>query len=64
MLLNALKMCDLKMCYIKIYYLKICHLKMWYLTMVLFKDVYLSSHIKMCVVESLLGVHAFVVSLI
>jgi len=29
---------------------------------VLSKDVYLSSHIKMFIVESLLGVHAFMVS--
>jgi len=28
---------------------------------VLSKDVYLSNHIKMCMVESLLGVHAFMV---
>jgi len=31
---------------------------------VLFKDVYLLSRIKMCIVESLLFVHAFMVSVI
>jgi len=48
-LMYYLTMCHIKMCYLKMCDLKRCYIKMWYLTMILVKDVYLSSRLKMCI---------------